>query len=101
MARRAREAGSMADECVFHVNVNKLANKVCGRASGQRDRLTSTQCAVLTTTQEIVRASLRRSMDAGEDFGQSRSESSGTWTISTSVAASAISEARKSYFSWH
>ena len=54
MARRAREAGSMADECVFHVNVNvnKLANKVCGLASGQRDRLTSTQRAVLTTTQE-------------------------------------------------
>ena len=75
MARRAHEAGSMADKSVFHVNVNKLANKVCGLAFGQRDRLTSTQRAVLTTTQEIIRASLRRSMDAGDDLSQSRSES--------------------------
>lgn len=67
MARRAHEAGSLADECVFHVNVNKLANNVCGIVSGQRDRLTPSQRALLTATQEVIRTSLRRSMDAGAD----------------------------------
>lgn len=67
MARRAHEAGSKADECVFHCNVNKLANKVCGLAPGQRGRLSPAQRAILTATQEIIRASLRRSRDVGHD----------------------------------
>ncbi|MBN3848345.1 Rha family transcriptional regulator [Paraburkholderia sp. Ac-20342] len=67
MARRAHEAGSVAGDEVFHCNVNKLANKVCGLRAGERPALNSTQRAILTATQEVIRASLRRSMAAGDD----------------------------------
>ena len=67
MARRAHEAGSVAGEEVFHCNVNKLANKVCNLRAGERRSLTPTQRAILTATQEVIRASLRRSLADGED----------------------------------
>ncbi|WP_186087875.1 Rha family transcriptional regulator [Burkholderia gladioli] len=67
MARRAHEAGSMAGDEVFHCNVNKLANKVCGLRAGERRSLNPTQRAILTATQEVIRASLHRSMVAGSD----------------------------------
>lgn len=67
LVRRAQEAGSLAGGEVFHCNVNRLANKVCGLARGQRERLTPAQRAVLTATQEVIRASLRRSHEAGQD----------------------------------
>lgn len=67
MARRAHEAGSMAGDDVFHCNVNKLANKVCGLRAGERRSLNPTQRAILTATQEVIRASLQRSMGAGDD----------------------------------
>ncbi|QHP92034.1 hypothetical protein EXE55_14405 [Burkholderia glumae] len=67
MARRAHEAGSMAGDEVFHCNVNKLANKVCGLRAGERGSLNPTQRAILTATQEVIRASLHRSMVAGSD----------------------------------
>ncbi|WP_233343575.1 Rha family transcriptional regulator [Burkholderia cepacia] len=67
MARRAHEAGSMAGDEVFHCNVNKLANKVCNLRAGERRSLNPTQRAILTATQEVIRASLRRSMAAGDD----------------------------------
>ncbi|WP_186214373.1 Rha family transcriptional regulator [Burkholderia gladioli] len=67
MARRAHEAGSMAGDEVFHCNANKLANKVCGLRAGERRSLNPTQRAILTATQEVIRASLHRSMVAGSD----------------------------------
>lgn len=67
MARRAHEAGSMAGDEVFHCNVNKLANKVCGLRAGERRSLNPTQREILTATQEVIRASLQRSMGAGDD----------------------------------
>ena len=67
MARRAHEAGSVAGDEVFHCNVNKLANKVCGLRAGERRSLNPTQRAILTATQEVIRASLQRSMGAGDD----------------------------------
>lgn len=67
MARRAHVAGSVAGDEVFHCNVNKLANKVCGLRAGERRSLNPTQRAILTATQEVIRASLQRSMAAGDD----------------------------------
>ncbi|MDN7906232.1 Rha family transcriptional regulator [Burkholderia diffusa] len=67
MARRAHEAGSMAGDEVFHCNVNKLANKVCGLRAGERRSLNPTQQTILTATQEVIRASLRRSMSADDN----------------------------------
>ncbi|KWZ43722.1 hypothetical protein WS72_13230 [Burkholderia savannae] len=67
MARRAHLASSVAGDEVFHCNVNKLANKVCGLRAGERQSLNPTQRAILTATQEVIRASLRRSMADGDD----------------------------------
>lgn len=67
LAHRAHDAGSTADERVFHININKLANKVVGINSGERDRLDAAHKLMLTNVQAVIRQSLHASNDANVD----------------------------------
>lgn len=65
LADRAHEAGSTTPEEIFHMNMNKLLNRVFGLASGQRDGLSPTMRAMLTAAQAIATETLEKALDEG------------------------------------
>lgn len=97
LAHRAHDAGSTADERVFHININKLANKVVGISSGERDRLNAEHKLLLTNVQAVIRQSLHASNDANVDHKTAYSrakdaaikfvQAAGGWLVSQQVTA--------------
>ena len=67
LADRAHQAGSATPEEFFHINVNKLVNRVFGLASGERGRLSPTMRAMVTAAQAIAAETLGKALDEGMD----------------------------------
>ena len=67
LAESAHDAGSTTPERIFHININKLINKVFGLEAGQRPDLQPEMRALVTTANIVVKDSLKASMNAGHD----------------------------------
>jgi phage regulator Rha-like protein len=65
LADRAHQAGSTTPEELFHVNMNKLINRVFGLASGERAGLSPTMRAMITAAQAIATEALSRALAEG------------------------------------
>lgn len=65
LADRAHQAGSTTPEEFFHMNVNKLVNRVFGLASGERGSLSPTMRAMVTAAQAIAAETLGKALDEG------------------------------------
>lgn len=67
LADRAHQAGSTTPEEFFHMNVNRLLNRVFGLASGERAGLSPTMRAMVTAAQAIATETLGKALDEGMD----------------------------------
>jgi phage regulator Rha-like protein len=65
LADRAHQAGSTTSEEIFHINVNKLINRVFGLASGEREHLSPTMRAMITAAQATANETLRKALAEG------------------------------------
>ena len=67
-AKRALEAGSTTAEGIYHMNYEKLINKILGVDSGNRDNLSIEQLAFVTQAHSIIANVLSSGVDAGKAY---------------------------------
>ena len=67
-AKRALEAGSTTAEGIYHMNYEKLINKILGVDSGNRDNLSLEQLAFVTQAHSIIANVLSSGVDAGKAY---------------------------------
>lgn len=67
LADRAHQAGSTTQKEFFHIQMNKLVNRVFGLASGERGSLSPTMRAMVTAAQAIATETLGKALDEGMD----------------------------------
>lgn len=67
-AKRALEAGSTTAEGIYHMNYEKLINKVLGVDSGNRDNLSLEQLAFVSQAHSIIASVLSTGVEAGKAY---------------------------------
>lgn len=70
LAEVAHAAGSTTPERTFHMNINRLVNKVCGLEPGQRASLTPQQRIAVTSAGFVVQKAIASALEAGADHHQ-------------------------------
>lgn len=86
LADAAHDAGSHTPEQIFHVNHNKLINRVLGLESGDRQNLTPQQRLTVTAANAIARQSIRDTLGNGGDHRTAYEEAKRrleTWAAAT------------------
>lgn len=67
LAQVAHAAGSETPEATFHMNINKLVNKVAGIEPGSRGTMTESKRLFVMNLQAVVRNALHAAIEAGEN----------------------------------
>ena len=63
----AHAAGSTTPECMFHISINRLVNKVCGLAPGQRSGLTPRKRIAVMSVGFVIQKTIESALEAGAD----------------------------------